>query len=534
LLWAKVNLLQLTPGAGAMYCGGCLRDNALVAALRKLGHQVLMVPLYLPLTLDEEDQSTGTPLFFGGISVYLEQKSPLFRGAPGWLHDLFASRRLLQWAAGKAAKTRAADLGELTLSMLRGEAGNQARELEALIAWLKTQPKPDVLCLSNALLIGMVRRLKAELRVPVACALQGEDAFLDALPEDQRAACWRTLAERAAEVDLFIAPSRYFGDLMRERLGLPADRVRVVHNGINLDGYAVEGQQDAPFSTLDPRPLPPSGGPEQRVSGSPSPPLEERVGERRPFNILNGAVSGDIPTGCRTNLPAVPAENDDLLSLPLSSKGGEGNAAAVSEHRDARKEQPHPSPPVLGFFARMCREKGLDTLVEAYIVLRQRGRVGNLKLRVGGSCGPADGAFVDSLRERLQASGLLGDVEFHPNLDRASKLEFLRSLSVFSVPALYGEAFGLYVIEALAAGVPVVQPRTAAFPELIEATGGGVLCAAGDARALAEAVEELLLDPARARALGEAGRHAVTERFSAEAIAQAMVQAYGEMVGRGR
>jgi glycosyltransferase involved in cell wall biosynthesis len=423
-----------------MYCGGCLRDNALVAALRKLGHQVLMVPLYLPLTLDEEDQSAGTPLFFGGISVYLEQKSPLFRGAPGWLHDLFASRRLLQWAAGKAAKTRAADLGELTLSMLRGEAGNQARELEALIAWLKTQPKPDVLCLSNALLIGMARRLKTELRVPVACALQGEDFFLDALPESHRAACWQALAERATEVDLFIAPSRYFGNLMRERLGLPADRVQVVHNGINLDGYQAEVQS-----------------PKSKVQ-----------------------------------------------------------SAGV---------------PILGFFARMCREKGLDTLVEAYIVLRQRGRVGNLKLRVGGSCGPADGAFVDSLRARLRASGLLGDVEFHPNLDRASKLAMLRSLSVFSVPALYGEAFGLYVIEALAAGVPVVQPRTAAFPELIEATGGGVLCAPGDARALAEAVEELLLDRARARALGEAGRQAVTKRFSAAAMAQATLQLYGELAG---
>ena len=240
----NLNLLQLTPGAGAMYCGGCLRDNALVAALRKLGHQGLMVPLYLPLTLDEEDQSAGTPVFFSGINVYLAQKAALFRGAPGWLRDLFASPRLLKWAAGKAAKTRAADLGELTLSMLRGEAGNQAREIEDLIAWLKTQPKPDVLCLSNALLIGMARRLKSELDVPVACTLQGEDFFLDGLPESHRAACWRTLSERAAEVDLFIAPSRYFGNLMRERLGLPADRVRVVReNGINLDGYDDESRR---------------------------------------------------------------------------------------------------------------------------------------------------------------------------------------------------------------------------------------------------------------------------------------------------
>jgi glycosyltransferase involved in cell wall biosynthesis len=424
-----------------MYCGGCLRDNALVFALRKLGHQALMVPLYLPLTLDEQDQSAGTPIFFSGINVYLGQKAALFRGAPGWLRDLFASPRLLQWAAGKAAKTRAADLGDLTLSMLRGEAGNQARELEELIAWLKTQPKPDVLCLSNALLIGMARRLKSEVGAPVACALQGEDSFLEALPESHRAACWRTLAERAAEVDLFIAPSRYFGNLMRERLGLPADRMRVVHNGINLDGYVEEGRRQQ----------------------------------------------------------------------------AEGQGAGV---------------PTLGFFARMCREKGLDTLVEAYLLLRKRDRAGNLRLRVGGSCGPADETFVNALRGRLRAGGVLGDVEFHPNLDRADKLEFLRSLSVFSVPAHYGEAFGLYVIEALAAGVPVVQPRVAAFPELIEATGGGLLCAADDPQALAEAIEGLLLNPARARALGDAGRRAVFERFSAEAMARAMAQVYAEVAGR--
>jgi glycosyltransferase involved in cell wall biosynthesis len=406
-----------------------------------------MVPLYLPLTLDEADQSAGMPIFFGGINVYLAQKAALFREAPGWLRDLFASRRLLQWAAGKAAKTRAADLGELTLSMLRGEAGNQARELEELLAWLKTQPKPDVICLSNALLIGMARRLKSDLGAPVACALQGEDLFLDALPESHRAACWRLLAERAAEVDLFIAPSRYFGNLMRERLGLPADRVRVVYNGINLEGYQSEGGR-------------------QKAEG------------RR--------------------------------------QKAEGEGAGVL---------------ALGYFARMCPEKGLDTLVEAYLRLRQRGRVVQLKLRVGGSCGPADEAFVNSLRERLAAGAVLGDVEFHPNVDRVGKLAFLQSLTVFSVPARYGEAFGLYVIEALAAGVPVVLPRLAAFPELIEATGGGVLCAADDPSALAEAIEALLLDSARARALGDAGRHAVFERFSAPAMARELADAYAGLAG---
>jgi glycosyltransferase involved in cell wall biosynthesis len=418
-----------------MYCGNCARDNTLVMALRGLGHEAVMVPLYLPLTLDEADQSASTPIFFSGLNVYLEQKSAWFRHAPQWLHELLTSRRLLNWAAGKAAKTRPESLGELTLSMLRGEEGRQARELDDLIAWFKTQPKPDLICLSNALLMGLVRRLKSDLGVPVVCMLQGEDTFLDALPEPHRARCWSTLAERAAEADGFIAPSEYFGNLMRARLSLPREKVRVVYNGIALDGYPENGN---------------------------------RAGER------------------------------------------------------GRKEL------VVGFFARMCRAKGLDALVEAYIALRQRGRVEHVRLRVGGSCGPTDQLLVDSLRARLGAAGLLGEVEFCPNLDRAGKLAFLRSLDLFSVPALYGEAFGLYLIEALAAGVPVVQPETAAFPELIAATGGGVVWSTARPNALVEALEELLLNPERARMLGEAGRRAVFEKFSAPAMARRMLEVYSE------
>ncbi len=413
-----------------MYCGNCLRDNALVTALRKQGHEAIMVPLYLPLTLDEPDQSAGTPIFFTGINVYLDQKSAWFRQAPDWLRNLMSSRRLLDWAAGKAAKTRATELGELTHSMLKGELGNQARELEELIQWLKGQGKPDVIFLSNALLVGMARRLRQETGAPVVCMLQGEDAFLDALPESHRMLCWKEVAERTAEVDRCIAPSHYFAGLMRKRLGLDSQKVQVVYNGINLDGYKA------------------------------------------------------------------------------------GSTA----------QNPQSPSPVLGYFTRMCREKGLDVLVEAYLTVRQRGKVPGLKLWVGGSCGPADEPLVQNLRERLRCAGLEQEAEFCPNLTREAKLAFLQSLSVFSAPASYGEAFGLYLLEALAAGVPAVQPRSGAFPELIEATGGGVVCASGSAQALAEAIEDLLVNPARARALGEKGREAVFRNFSAEAMAKGMVQ----------
>jgi glycosyltransferase involved in cell wall biosynthesis len=429
-----MNLVQITPGAGGMFCGNCLRDNALVAELRRQGHQALMVPLYLPLRLDEADQSAGTPIFYSGINVFLDEKLPLFRRAPGWLHRLLQSPALLRLASGRAAKTRPADVGALTVSMLRGEKGNQARELDDLAAWLQTHARPDVICLSNALLIGMARQLRAATGARMACMLQGEDWFLDGLGGDFRTEAWRLLGERLREMDFLMAPSRYFAELMAARTGLPVDRIRVVHNGISLAGYAAER--------------------------------------------------------------------------------GEG--------------LPGPQPPVLGYFARMSRDKGLDLLVDAFLRLKARGRVSGLKLRVGGGCGPTDEPVVQEQLTKLRQAGVEADAEFHRNVSREDKLRFLESLSVFSVPARYGEAFGLYVVEALAAGVPVVQPRTAAFPELVEVSGAGVLCEPDQPEALADAIEAVLLDPARCGQLRAAALRAARDQFSVQAMARATLAVFGQ------
>jgi glycosyltransferase involved in cell wall biosynthesis len=428
-----VNIVQITPGAGGMYCGGCFRDNALVAALRKLGHDALMLPLYLPLTLDEADQTAGTPIFFSGVNVYLGQKLPWFRHAPDWLRRPLASPRLLKLLGGLAGKTRAEEVGELTISMLRGEEGNQAREVNELVAWLKANHQADILSLSNVLLIGMARHLKRELRVPIVCMLQGEDTFVDGLPQALRNNAWKILSERTREIDLFIAPSRYFADVMSRRLELAPDRVRVVHNGINTEGF--------------------------------------------------------------------------------------GNATTTANRET----------PVLGYFARMCPEKGLGLAVDTFIELKRRRRVPKLRLHVGGGCGPGDEPFVEEQKGRLEAAGALGDAQFFPNVTRTEKIEFMQGLDVFCTPALYGEAFGLYVLEALAAGVPVVQPRHAAFPEIVEATGGGII-ADPNTLALATAMEELLLDPARARALGETGQRAVVERFNERRMADEVLNVYREAI----
>jgi glycosyltransferase involved in cell wall biosynthesis len=427
-----MKVVQITPGAGGMFCGNCLRDNALVAELRRLGHETLMVPLYLPLRLDEQDQSAGVPVFFGGVNVYLDQKWPWYRRLPGWLRRPLDSARVLRWAAGRAAKTRASEVGDLTLSMLRGEEGNQRRDLDDLVAWLAGQGAPEVLCLSNLLLLGMARSLREGLGTRVVCLLKGEEAFLDAMPEPFRSEAWRTLASRGADVDCFVAPSHFFAEEMARRLELDRSRIRVIPNGINLDGY-------------------------------PAP--------------LLGARSDSAPAA-------------------------------------------------IGFFARLCRDKGLDTLVDAYIELRRRPACPPVRLRVGGSLGPADEPWVETLKERLERAGFGNEVDWHPNLSRSDKIEFLRSLTLFSVPARCGESFGLYLVEAMAAGVPVVQPRVAAFPELLEATGGGVLYEPESATALAAQWEALLRDPARVRALGEAGHRAVFRDHSIQRMAERMLEVF--------
>jgi len=436
-----MKIVNLTPGAGnTFYCENCLRDNGRVKTLRNLGHDVIAVPLYLPALTDEPAAcSKDVPIFFGGINVYLQQKSSLFRKTPRWIDRIFDSPKLLKWVAGKASMTRYEELAETTLSMLRGEEGLQSKELDRLVTWLAAEEPPDVVHFSNALLLGMARQIKERLNVPVVCSLQDEDIMADALPEPYLTLVWETLAQRAAEVDAFIAVSNYYKDFMLERLKIPSDRVHVVYNGINLEGYELAGQSHA--ATL-------------------------------------------------------------------------------------------PNPPVIGYLERQCRDKGLHALVDAFIVLKERNSVPGLKLRIAGGKTGDDEPFVQEIQQRITDSGLSNEVEFLSNLNREEKLDFLRTLSVMSVPAEHREAFGLYIIEALAAGVPVVQPRHGAFPEILEITGGGVLCEPDDAEALATAIETLLLNPERIRELGMQGRKVVLDNFGVEQMAYGVVRVLEKVVRR--
>ena len=206
-----MNIVLLTPGTGSYHCGVCMRDNALAKELIRLGHRAVMLPMYLPLTLDETAASPETPIFFGGVSTYLREKIPFLRKMPRWLDRLLSARPLLKLLAGKAARTGGPEVAEMTLSMLRGEHGNQASELEELIAWLRVAfdgKKPDTVWLSTALQAGLARRIRTELNIPVIGFLQGEDSFLDGLGPTANKT-WQLLSERMRDATHWVAPSRY-------------------------------------------------------------------------------------------------------------------------------------------------------------------------------------------------------------------------------------------------------------------------------------------------------------------------------------
>jgi glycosyltransferase involved in cell wall biosynthesis len=166
----------------------------------------------------------------------------------------------------------------------------------------------------------------------------------------------------------------------------------------------------------------------------------------------------------------------------------------------------------------MCREKGLEVLVTAFLHLARELGDSTTRLRIAGAATAGDEPLIAQLRQRLTSAGLADRVDWLPNVTREQKIDFLRSLALFSVPATYEEAFGLYVIEAMACGLPVVQPDSASFPEIIATAGGGVCVPPRDPAALARTWQELLRDPARRQALGAAGRAGVERHFSARAM----------------
>jgi glycosyltransferase involved in cell wall biosynthesis len=424
-----MKILSITAGAADMYCGSCLRDNALAAELIARGHDVTLLPMYTP-TLTDERNVSREKVFFGGISVYLQQYVPLFRKSPRFLDRLWDSGLMLKLASRRSISTSPKMLGELTVSMLRGEDGNQRKELRKLLDWLRREPPPDIVSLPYTLLIALAKPLREALGRPVYCTLQGEDLFLDGLAEPYRRESLELIRENVKHVDAFLAVSQYYADFMPGYLDIPRDKIHVVPLGIKLDGY-----------------------------------------ERAP----------------------------------------------------RERSQPF----TVGYFARVAPEKGLHVLAETYGRLRrEREDFRGARLEVAGYLGADNKKYLDDITRRMEKWGLAGEFHYRGVLDRQQKIDFLRGLDVLSVPATYDEPKGIFLLEAMACGVPVVEPRRGGLTEVVEKTGGGLLVEPDDTAALADAIYRLYSDPALAAALGDNGFRAVREHYSVARMAERTLEVY--------
>jgi glycosyltransferase involved in cell wall biosynthesis len=414
----------ITAGAAGMYCGSCMRDNTLTAALNQLGHDALLIPTYTPIRTDEIDVSQGQ-IFYGGINVYLQDRSWFFRHSPRWLDWLLNRKSLLRWASKQAVSIDYADLAELTVSMLQGRDGRQSKELAKLVEWLKTEVRPEVVILTNALLSGLVPEVKRQLNVPVLVTLQGDDIFLEALPPEARKRCLEQIRKNDSAIAGYISTCKAYADFMAVYLGVDRAKIDVVYPGLNLKGHG---------------------------------------GERSPNPV-----------------------------------------------------------PTLGYFARICPEKGFHNLIDAFIHLRRKLNFA-ARLRVSGWLGPQNKPFYTQQVEKLKEANLEQDFEHVECPDHARKVLFLKSIDLLSVPTDYHEPKGLYILESLANGTPVVQPRHGSFPELLEATGGGLLVEPGDIPGLANGIAELLGNRERGHELGQRGQVKIQEHFTAQRMAEATVQ----------
>lgn len=435
-----MKIAYLVPGSGGtFYCQNCLRDYALIRAIRKLGEEAISLPLYLPPydeygDMDFNPAGSPVPIFFGGISVYLREHIPLLRNAPGWLDRLFNHPLLLRYAAKQEGSTNPAALGSMTLSLLEGRKGHHHKEYQRLLDWLVQQEKPDLIHISNALLLGLAPEIKKVLNVPVVCSLQDEEPWIEAMPAPYNRLCWKGIADTAVFVDTFVATSAWYAERIANRIGIPQSRIQI------------------------------------------------------------------IPLG-------VDAENLDLSHTPSFM------------------------PPTIGFLSRLNRSQGFDVLVEAFITLKREAALSDLRLRATGGCTPADRSFLDAIQQRLQSCGMLEAFDLVPEFNKQQREAFLQTISVLSVPIAKGEAFGLHVIEALAQGVPVAQPRVGAYVETLEATGGGLLYNPRDPNGLVDALRILLTDPVRAIEMGKQGRKRVIETYSMAQVAQNMQTLYQGLIG---
>lgn len=408
-----MRIVYITAGSGRMECDACLRDADYARGLMQKGHEVLFVPTYTPLITEDARSMAGGPLFYGGINVYLRRCLPFLAKWPRFLTAWLDSSFLLKLAARLGDMTNAADLAGLTISVLRGEEGEQRAELERMMDWLAKEMQPDVIVLPNSLFVGMARPLKRRFGCSVLCLLSGEDGFIEMFPEPWRSRTRKVLVEQASAADGFGVSTEYYRDFMMDYLKAPSPKFQLLPMGIDIRLY-----------------------------------------------------------------PDSPA-------------------------------RPPRDPWTIGFRSPVSPTTGLDVLAEAFLQLKQTEEGQLCRLKVAGYVGASDQSYLRGIRERIEAAGYGGDLQYVGELAPEQRPGFLSGLHALCVPPSYPEPVGMFAVEAMAAGVPVVAPPSGCLPEWLSRTGGGIVAKSNAAEALAESLLELRTNPDHASEMAHQGQMVV-------------------------
>jgi glycosyltransferase involved in cell wall biosynthesis len=286
------------------------------------------------------------------------------------------------------------------------------------------------------LLLGLARRLKEKIGVPVLCSLQDEDVWIDPMQPQFQKKIWDLMHERSKDVDALVSVSDYFAEEMQKRMNLPGEKIKTIHLGVGVEDYTY---------------------------------ISPREKERN-----------------------------------------------------------------VGYISRMCHKDGFDIVVDAFIELKKKPGFDDVKLiATGGSTGD-DARFLKAQKRKIKEIGLSESFEILPEFEDEAVHDFFKKVSLISVPVRIGEAFGIYLLESMASGVPVVQPALGAFPEIIKLSGGGVTYMPNSPEKLAETWAGLLSNPDKLEQLSRSGYEGTRANFDIHAKAKETIDLYENLTIRLR
>jgi glycosyltransferase involved in cell wall biosynthesis len=424
-----MKITYLIPGSGGtFYCGNCHRDMLYVNSLNEVeGFEVNAIPLYLLPDRDNFGDIFEENVFFGAVSVYLKEKAPFFRQMPPLVDKILDSDTILKFAAKRAGTTTPEGFETTTLNMIRGDSPAREKETDRLVKHIIENGKPDIIHISNALIIGLASQLKQKLNIPVICSLQNEDDWIEEMREPYKSDAWKLIGQESVNIDHFISTSNYFKDFIIKNTGIDPDKISVIPSLIEI-----------------------------------------------------------------TNTDFI-SENNDKNSL--------------------------------GYFSRLSKMNGLDKLIDAFLILKKDG-IPDLELHLCGGYTGSDKQFINEHINRIKDEGFADSLHMYNSFTGMDKQRFFNNIKLMSVPVRKHDAYGLYLLEAISAGVPVVQPATGAFPEIIENTGGGITYNDDTPEQLATTILGLINDKQNLDKLRNEGIKRMKENLSSEKMAKMIIEVY--------